>query len=446
MYYIKFTLACFFLLHITSSCQDKDLGQLDDTTEELISTLRQEMVPLDAEPLRWTDEELSFLDPVADKPIIALGESTHGTAEFFNAKRRIFRYLVENHNYKVFAFEADFGESIFINEAVQQGRAVDIPSLMSKKMHFWTWKNREVRNLLEWMSEYNRDKAPEERVHYVGVDCQFNTFHPELLEEFLENTNAPFLDYAKTILDDAETNSENSFANFSKQDFDNFISGLDALEDSLQTYETALVASSSNSEFALHKRLLRLIRQVSEVRYFNSINDYSTNYRDKYMAENTRWMLEYYQGEKVVLWAHNAHVAYDPEYGSGSIGHYMMQEAPDIYTNLAFMFSKGTFVAVGRIDGQNQGLNVYEIEEEPIENSVNGIFNKTGTAAFAVNVEDLQKHQPWRDFFNKELNYLSLGAVFLGEAKNHYRYFRPSLYDHIIYVDQTRAAVPLRTR
>jgi erythromycin esterase-like protein len=124
----------------------------------------------------------------------------------------------------------------------------------------------------------------------------------------------------------------------------------------------------------------------------------------------------------------------------------MMQEAPDIYTNLAFMFSKGTFVAVGRIDGQNQGLNVYEIEEEPIENSVNGIFNKTGTAAFAVNVEDLQKHQPWRDFFNKELNYLSLGAVFLGEAKNHYRYFRPSLYDHIIYVDQTRAAVPLRTR
>lgn len=442
MNYITPLLICIFSLFITTSCNEED--PLDAETRELISTLRQEIVPLDAEPLNWSDEDLSFLNPVADKSIIALGESTHGTAEFFNAKKRIFQYLVENHNYKVFAFEADFGESLFINEAVQEGRDDLIPRLMSEKMHFWTWKNQQVRNLLEWMSRYNQDKTPEERVHYVGVDCQFNTHHPDLLNEYLENAQVPFADFAETVLDDAKVNTENRFADFSRQDFDEYTSKLDALQDSLLAYKTDLISSSSASDFALQMRMLRLTKQVSEVRFYRSIDDYSVNYRDKYMAENTRWMLDYYQDQKAVLWAHNAHVAYDPNYGSGSIGHYIMQEAPDTYTNLAFMFSKGSFVAVGRINDQNQGLNTYEIEEEPIENSVNGTFNKTGTAAFTVDVEDLQKYQAWNDYFSQEPKYLSLGAVFLGEAKNHYRNFSPTLYDRIIYMDQTKAAMPLR--
>jgi erythromycin esterase len=429
-------------LCIIISCQEEEPS--DTETRELTSTLHQEMVALNIEPLRWTDEELRFLDPVSYKPIIALGESTHGTAEFFNAKKRIFQYLVENHNYKVFAFEADFGESLFINEAVQEGRADLIPGLMSEKMHFWTWKNQQVRNLLEWMSRYNRDKAPEERVHYVGVDCQFNTFHPDLLEEFLEDAQAPFLDHARTVLNQARTHFDTRFADLGQQDFDTFVSALDALQDSLQIHEAALVSSSSPSDYVLHQRMLKLVRQVSEVHYHRSINDYSVNYRDKYMAENTRWMLDYYQGQKVVLWAHNAHVAYDPDYGSGSVGHYIMQEDPDTYTNLAFMFSKGSFVAVGRINDQNQGLNTYEIDEEPLTNSVNGIFNEANTPAFTVALQDLQKHQAWKDYFNQNLSYLSLGAVFLGKAQDHYRYFQPSLYDRIIYIDQTKAALPLR--
>lgn len=121
--------------------------------------LLDELDPLDADPHSWVDEDLRWLDPLADKNVVGLGEATHGTAEFFDAKHRIFRYLVENHGYKVFAFEADFGESIYLNEAVQQGNAAGIESLMKSKMHFWTWKTREVKELLEWMCTYNQGKA-----------------------------------------------------------------------------------------------------------------------------------------------------------------------------------------------------------------------------------------------------------------------------------------------
>ena len=40
------------------------------------------------------------------------------------------QYLVENHGFKIFAIEADFGESIFINQAVLNSDKSQIESLM----------------------------------------------------------------------------------------------------------------------------------------------------------------------------------------------------------------------------------------------------------------------------------------------------------------------------
>ncbi len=122
---------------------------------------------------------MRFIDPFADKPFIALGEATHGTADFFIAKHRIFKYLVENHNFRVFAFEADFGESLFLNDAIQEGRVDDLRDLMKDKMRFWTWKTEEVLDLLEWMCTYNMDKPDEEKLQYIGIDCQYNSYNVE---------------------------------------------------------------------------------------------------------------------------------------------------------------------------------------------------------------------------------------------------------------------------
>src|SRR5688572_33221460 len=95
------------------SCDDKSQEEkLDPVTGSLVEALDEELVPLATEPLQWTNDEMKFLDDVSDRPIVALGEATHGTSEFFQAKYKIFRYLAENHGFKIFAIEADFGESI----------------------------------------------------------------------------------------------------------------------------------------------------------------------------------------------------------------------------------------------------------------------------------------------------------------------------------------------
>ena len=383
-------------LLLLMSCQSDDEANVDPEVATLLPTLETELVPLDSDPLRWGDAELAFLDPIADKSIVALGESTHGTAEFFNAKRRIFRYLVEQHGYRVFAFEADFGESLFIDEAIQAGRQSDIASLMSEKMHFWTWRTLEVRNLLEWMSAYNVGKSPEERVHYVGIDCQYNTFHPDLVRQYLSTADASLRERADPVLAEAETASKNGFKEYSEERFATYLSQLDTLQELLVDRQALMVANTSSPAFALHQRLLRVVRQVSEVIYHRTVQDYTMNYRDRYMAENTAWLLEHYPDEKIVLWAHNAHVANDPAYGS--IGFHLTNDLADDYTTVAFMFSQGDFTAVEVEGERNVGLGKQSIDTAPVATTLNGVFSNASQSTFTVAVPDLQKHKVWNDY------------------------------------------------
>lgn len=427
---------------IVYSCTEKpeDLN-LDPETEVLVEILKGEMKPLPINPLAWTDEDLVWLDPIAGKLAIALGEATHGSAEFFKAKHRIFKYLVENHDYKIFAFEADFGESLYINEAVQNGRAGDIEDLMKAKMHFWTWKTREVQALLEWMCNYNQGKSDAEKVQYMGVDCQFNTHHPDMIEEFLEGKGLPFEAFADSLMNRAKTDTETNFEGYLPASFETYLDNLDALNDSLTAYKDIIIASSSEKEFELHARILRLTEQVSEVRYAIRSQQSSTNYRDKYMAENIAWLSEYFEGEKIVVWAHNWHIS-DYEYGStGSMGNYLSYKLGNDYATIGFLFSQGTFTAQGMEGDQHTGLEPQTLDTIPRENSLNAIMSYTREPAFSIELLRLQAYTDWFIAFNTEMEYFQMGGVYNNNPGDYYSQFDPFFFDYLIYFDKSTASV-----
>ena len=70
------------------ACKD-DGDPVDPVTASLVKTLDEELVPLTPDPVLWTDDELQFLDAVSDHSIVGLGEATHGSAEFFEAKHEM---------------------------------------------------------------------------------------------------------------------------------------------------------------------------------------------------------------------------------------------------------------------------------------------------------------------------------------------------------------------
>lgn len=118
--------------------------------------------------------DLAKLAPlVQNARIVGMGEATHGTREFFETKHRMFRYLVQNHGFRVFILEASMAGCLKM-DAYVLGKPVDVKEAIYEQQ-FWTWSVVELRELLEWMREYN--KTHEEKLRVFGNDMQ-NTEDP----------------------------------------------------------------------------------------------------------------------------------------------------------------------------------------------------------------------------------------------------------------------------
>jgi erythromycin esterase len=287
---LKISLRIISCILLFTSCQEKEI--LDETTRSLVESLEDKLHALNQNPDSWTDEDLRFIDEIADSRVIGLGEATHGTREFFKAKHRIFRYLVENHGFNVYAFEADFGECVYINDAIQEGESSSIRNLMTEKMIFWTWKTKEVQQLLEWMCNYNKDKNESDKVQYIGVDCQFNKYNIILLKEFLAESDSAISDYATNILDSVKNAHDTQFESYNNNSYTLLLNRINTLIDTIKHHESELVSKYGNEEFRFHAHLLDVVKQSFTVRFYSHINDYSRNYRDEYMARNVEWILD----------------------------------------------------------------------------------------------------------------------------------------------------------
>jgi erythromycin esterase len=100
--------------------------------------------------------------------VVGLGESTHGTGEFFRLKHRLVELLVRREGFRVFALEANVLTAARLDAWVQGG-----PGTVEQAMAglFTVWHVEEVRELLTGLRDYNR-AHPGDPVTVVGFDMQ----------------------------------------------------------------------------------------------------------------------------------------------------------------------------------------------------------------------------------------------------------------------------------
>src|SRR5215510_14135440 len=124
------------------------LPQLTSTVAPEISAwLRENAIPFDT-----TDPNSDFADLmplkelIGDARIVALGEATHGTHEFFEMKDRILRFLVEEMGFNTFAIESNMPEANLVNDYVQTGKGDPVALLQGLKDS--TWDTQEVLDMI----------------------------------------------------------------------------------------------------------------------------------------------------------------------------------------------------------------------------------------------------------------------------------------------------------
>src|SRR5215813_8159631 len=125
-------------------------------------------------PLATTEPGSSFhdLEPfrarLAKARIVGLGETTHGTREFFQLKHRLMEYCVSQLGFTIIAFESEYGAALAVNDYVLHGKgnAADVVAGLG----FQIWDTEEVVALVEWMRAWNL--ANERKVKFYGFDMQ----------------------------------------------------------------------------------------------------------------------------------------------------------------------------------------------------------------------------------------------------------------------------------
>ena len=159
--------------------------------------------------------------------------------------------------------------------------------------------------------------------------------------------------------------------------------------------------------------------------------------RDRSMALNVKWILDQNPNAKIVLWAHNGHVA------RGRMGYRSMgEELNDMYgaqmVVLGFAFNRGSFQAIG---GRGGGLQNFTVAPAPA-GSFDALLATAGIPLFAL---DMRNAPP---SLREPRQSRQIGAVFSNETEANFfaRVSAPSIFDAILFVENTTAARPVARR
>lgn len=400
---------------------------------------------------------------IGDARIVLIGESSHGTHEFYEARAVITRWLIEEKGFCGVAAEADWPDAYRVNRFVRgQGDDTTPDEALSGFERFpaWMWRNVVVRDFVEWLHARNaRCRASgETQAGFYGLDLY--SLHRSMHEVIA------YLDKVDPL---AAARARDRYACFDHTSADDgqaygfaaaFGAGLSCERQAMKQ----LVEMQKNAiEYARRDGLLAedeafYARQNAQTvrnaeMYYRAMfggRVTSWNLRDQHMAQTLSALLSHFDREyghqraRIVVWAHNSHVgdARATEVGGDgqlTLGQLVRERYGDNCRLIGFTTYSGTVTAAGEWGGIAERKTV----RRALNGSVEELFHETGRSAFLVSPMIRRAAAEPLDVVRLGR---AIGVIYLPETErqSHYYHVRPSeQFDALIHIDKTRALEPL---
>ena len=278
----------------------------------------------DAEAVRAAAHGVESFDPLIDRigdaGCVLLGESTHGTAEFYAARAHITQRLVEEHGFGAVAVEADWPDAY--RAGAWASGASDDPDAAAALGDFtrfprWMWRNREVVLFLTWLRAHNDATAQRDAVGFYGLDLY--SLHASIDK---------VVDYLDRVDPAASARARERYGCFDHYGQDAGEYGRAAAFGAGPSCEAAVVEqlvelqrragqsrpAAGNDAHFFAEQNARLVRNAERYhRAMFRVGPEAWNLRDRHMAETLDALREHRRGAdgkpaRVVVWAHNSHV------------------------------------------------------------------------------------------------------------------------------------------
>lgn len=403
-----------------------------------------------ATPLHGASDLDPLVAAIGHRRLVLLGESSHGTSEFYIWRTQISRRLIQEQGFRFIAVEGDWDSSYRLNRYVK-GATAQGDSARSVMQGFsrwptWMWANEEVVDLIEWLRSHNDNRAAAEQVGFYGLDLygQSNSLRkvPEMLAQM-----AP-------VLSERAVEAYACLAPYG-DDFSLYAQaaarGQLSCESSVRAVvamlrqERPLAARDPDAYFNLKQHALVVKHAEGHYRAMAISGSQSWNVRaDHFFLTTERLLTHYGEGAKGIVWAHNTHIG-DARAtamvmrGQRNIGQIARERLGDgaVYA-VGFGTHRGTVMAGSRWGAPAEVMTV----PPAMPGSFEDLSHRTQMARFLLRFDDPAGFEPLTD----PVGHRAIGVVYQPTRErpgNYVPSVMPRRYDAFIFLDQTRAVHPV---
>ena len=204
-------------------------------------------------------------------------------------------------------------------------------------------------------------------------------------------------------------------------------------------------AKRGGDAWAIARQHLRIVQQSDELLAQDAASAFGGDVRDRAMAENVRWLLDREPpGTRMMLWAHNGHVARRGGALAGSMGSHLARMFGPAMVVFGFAFNEGSFQAIGMRGGKPVGgLRAFTVPPAP-PGSLDATLAATGIPLLALNVRDTPVDGTVGEWLRMRHVSRSVGAVFdeTAAASSFLPTDLASTFDVLLFVAKTTRARP----
>ncbi len=342
---------------------------------------------------------------VGDARIVLLGDSRHDAREQWTLKHRLIEYMVETMGFSVLVMEESLPCTSPLN-AFLLGERDDLDNALNEMGGWYIWDTEELLGVMSALRAHNEETTTEPRVRVYGLDISDGARRGvENALSFLAQVNAGSVEQLRRAIDltpfskDFWPQTMQNYGALPPEVADSLGVGLRNLVEALSELRGDPEAQSREAEYKWALRQAIVARQAHEMMLSvtrSSFEDAGA-IREAAMADNLSWLLRVAApGEKVIVWAHNFHVARAPQYlevpGRPSttmdpLGHLLAKEFGDSMISIGFSFERGV---------KSSGL------KPAPEGWVDGLLADVGPDAFLIDLRTAPPESPAHEWLQAD--------------------------------------------
>lgn len=325
------------------------------------------------------DDLAELTDRYRDRKVVCLGEATHGTAEFYEARAAITERLVRKHGFTVIGLEADWPDAAHFDAHARHRTPPEQNGEESPFSRFprWMWRNAQAFDFVDHIRQVNIDKETRDRAGIYGLDIYSLGASIDAVINYLDDVDP-----------EAARIARERYACLTPWRADPAAYGRMALTRGYRDCEAGVLRILRD---LLEKRLDYLARDgdrffdaeqnariaAGAEEYYRAIyygGEDSWNLRDGHMFETLKRLLDHRGPDtKAVVWAHNSHIGdarqTEMSWGRGeyNIGQLCREAFGDEAALIGFGTARGQVAAASDWGGEMEIKDIVEPRRSSFE-------------------------------------------------------------------------------